>query len=229
MSIKLLYPLAILVLPASAFAQAGPSSIKSAEQITCELIGECAPIAGQELAQRDRGEERGFKLKLRDASGANSTPVGIPSANLAKGGASKSAGRGYTSEVPRSAARSASRTIPARMDMAKPRKSNLSVGFVTGSATLDVAGLAQANQLLMSLRNLVGRRVIVGGHTDNVGNRDYNLDLSQRRAQALVNYLVQNGIDRTKLSAKGFGFDQPLEGFSAKAGANRRVEITLAE
>lgn len=229
MSIKFLYPLAILALPPSAFAQAGPSSIKSAEQITCDLTDVCAPVAGQELAQRDRDQERGFKLKLRDASSANSTPVGVPSANLVKGGASKNAGRGYTSDVPRSAAKSASRTIPSRIEMAKPRKSNLSVGFVTGSATLDAAGLVQANQLLMSLKNLAGRRVVVGGHTDNVGNRDYNLDLSQRRAQALVDYLVQNGIDRTKLSAKGFGFDQPLAGFSAKAGANRRVEITLAE
>jgi OmpA-OmpF porin, OOP family len=65
----------------------------------------------------------------------------------------------------------------------------------------------------------------VGGHTDSVGGREYNIDLSKRRAEALVEFLVENGVERSRLQPEGYGFDKPVPGMGAKAAANRRVEI----
>jgi len=71
---------------------------------------------------------------------------------------------------------------------------------------------------------------VIEGHTDNVGDADYNLKLSQRRAEAVVNYLVDNyGIDRARLTAKGYGLTRPVADNATDAGRqkNRRVEAII--
>ncbi|MFP2898722.1 OmpA family protein [Corallococcus sp. 4LFB] len=72
-------------------------------------------------------------------------------------------------------------------------------------------------------------KVRVEGHTDNTGKPAYNLDLSQRRAEAVVDYLVSKGVQRERLEAKGFGPEQPIAD-NAKADGrakNRRVEFKI--
>ena len=73
-------------------------------------------------------------------------------------------------------------------------------------------------------------RVEVQGHTDNRGNAGRNRALSQRRAEAVRQYLVAHGVSADRLSARGFGPDQPLESNSTEAGRarNRRVEFHFA-
>jgi len=71
---------------------------------------------------------------------------------------------------------------------------------------------------------------VVEGHTDNVGDADYNLKLSQRRAEAVVDYLVDNyGIDRARLTAKGYGLTRPVADNASDAGRqkNRRMEAII--
>ena len=71
---------------------------------------------------------------------------------------------------------------------------------------------------------------VIEGHTDNVGTYNYNMDLSQRRADSVVNDLVQNyGIDRSRLSAKGFGFTRPIADNATNEGKqkNRRIEAII--
>ncbi|GFO68822.1 membrane protein [Geomonas limicola] len=71
---------------------------------------------------------------------------------------------------------------------------------------------------------------VIEGHTDNVGDADYNQKLSQRRAEAVVNYLVDNyGIDRSRLTAKGYGLSRPVADNATDAGRqkNRRVEAVI--
>jgi len=71
---------------------------------------------------------------------------------------------------------------------------------------------------------------VIEGHTDNVGSADYNLDLSQRRAEAVVNYLVENlGIERSRLSAKGYGLTRPIADNATDEGRqkNRRMEAII--
>ncbi len=71
------------------------------------------------------------------------------------------------------------------------------------------------------------RRVTVEiqGHTDSVGKPGYNLRLSQRRAQAVLDYLVADGVSPTQLTAKGYGMTQPVASNKTDAGRakNRRV------
>ena len=65
------------------------------------------------------------------------------------------------------------------------------------------------------------------GHTDNVGTDAYNQKLSEKRAQAVVDYLVEKGIDLNRIPAKGFGESHPVTGNDTPEGRqlNRRVEI----
>jgi outer membrane protein OmpA-like peptidoglycan-associated protein len=69
----------------------------------------------------------------------------------------------------------------------------------------------------------------VEGHTDSQGDDAYNLDLSQRRAQAVVDYLAGKGVDRARLRAKGFGETRPIASNGTRDGRaqNRRVVFTI--
>jgi outer membrane protein OmpA-like peptidoglycan-associated protein len=71
----------------------------------------------------------------------------------------------------------------------------------------------------------------VEGHTDNVGTRAYNADLSDRRAKSVMKYLVAKGIEKTRLIAKGYGFDFPIDTNATQEGRdrNRRVEFNILE
>lgn len=87
------------------------------------------------------------------------------------------------------------------------------------------------NRIAGILMTLKGYRINVYGYTDDVGTQAYNLQLSERRAEAVRNFLVQAGISATIMSAKGFGKSDPrVPGESEKArAANRRVEIGIVD
>jgi outer membrane protein OmpA-like peptidoglycan-associated protein len=72
-------------------------------------------------------------------------------------------------------------------------------------------------------------QIRIEGHTDSRGSKDYNRELSQRRAQSVVDYLVQQGIARSRMNPKGFGEAKPIASNRTKEGraANRRVEIQI--
>jgi outer membrane protein OmpA-like peptidoglycan-associated protein len=87
------------------------------------------------------------------------------------------------------------------------------------------------NRIAGILMTLKGYTVAVYGYTDDVGTQAYNLQLSQRRAEAVREFLVQAGISPTIMSAKGFGKADPrVAGGSDQArAANRRVEIAIVD
>ncbi|WP_308437952.1 OmpA family protein [Comamonas sp. JC664] len=94
--------------------------------------------------------------------------------------------------------------------------------------------ISRSNKLLDTVANILNshpevEKVRVEGHTDNRGNPDYNLDLSQRRADAVVHYLMSKGVARERLEAKGFGPAQPIADNDTTAGRakNRRVEFKI--
>lgn len=72
-------------------------------------------------------------------------------------------------------------------------------------------------------------RVAVEGYTDSTGSEEYNLGLSQRRAQAVVDYLVDGGIARSRLESKGMGESDPVASNDTEDGRaqNRRVELRV--
>ncbi len=73
--------------------------------------------------------------------------------------------------------------------------------------------------------------LLVTGHTDAVGDKDYNIGLGKRRAEAVVAQLVRKGVDASRLSAVGLGFSQPIADNSTDEGraANRRIEFRARE
>jgi len=92
---------------------------------------------------------------------------------------------------------------------------------MTSQARSEARSFAQA----MAAPQLAGMHFAIEGHTDATGTRDRNVTLSQARAQSVVDYLVQQGVDPSRLTAKGYGPDRPIRGSSAFAPANRRVEF----
>jgi outer membrane protein OmpA-like peptidoglycan-associated protein/opacity protein-like surface antigen len=87
------------------------------------------------------------------------------------------------------------------------------------------------NQALGVLTDFQDVRLEVQGHTDSAGDDDYNLDLSQRRAQAVVNWFVERGIDAGRFEPHGFGETRPIATNDTAAGKaeNRRVEFQLID
>ncbi len=87
------------------------------------------------------------------------------------------------------------------------------------------------NRIAGILMTLKGYTIAVYGYTDDIGTQTYNLQLSQRRAEAVRDFLVQTGISPTIMSAKGFGESDPrVPGDSEQArAANRRVEIGIVD
>lgn len=103
------------------------------------------------------------------------------------------------------------------------------VFFETGSAALKPASATELKFLINLLNNNPTIRIQINGHTDNVGSEADNLVLSKNRAQAVVNYLVQEGIASERLLAKGFGETQPIADNADNKGRqqNRRTEFQI--
>ena len=72
-------------------------------------------------------------------------------------------------------------------------------------------------------------QIEIHGHTDNVGDSEKNLTLSQNRAESVMNFLISSGISNKRLSAKGFGQTKPNKSNSTEVGRafNRRVEFVV--
>lgn len=93
--------------------------------------------------------------------------------------------------------------------------------------------LSEADQELQRLLALMKKnpemRIEISGHTDNVGSSRYNKRLSQKRATAVKKYLTEKGIDKNRMTAKGYGFEQLLikKGTKKEMSVNRRVEIRI--
>jgi peptidoglycan-associated lipoprotein len=87
------------------------------------------------------------------------------------------------------------------------------------------------NRIAGILMTLKGYTIAVYGYTDDIGTQAYNLQLSQRRAEAVRDFLAQTGISPTIMSTKGFGKSDPrIPGDSEQArAANRRVEIGIVD
>ena len=96
-------------------------------------------------------------------------------------------------------------------------------------ATLRPQSQTELNLLAKLMSENPGIRIELGSHTDNKGTEKYNLDLSQRRSQSVLEYLVSKGIDVSRLVAKGYGFTQPIAGNDTEQGRqlNRRTDFTI--
>ena len=102
------------------------------------------------------------------------------------------------------------------------------IRFVTGSAKLRRSSFTVLRKVVKLMNEFPELRLEIGGHTDDRGKREMNVDLSQKRAESVKAYLVGKGIADARLQAKGFGPDKPIGDNKKWAGRaqNRRVEFT---
>lgn len=106
---------------------------------------------------------------------------------------------------------------------------NSGVLFDTDSAVIQPSGHATLDEVAEVLLEFKKTAAVVQGHTDSTGSEEHNQALSERRAGAVRNYLVSNGIEASRMTALGFGEGYPLADNGTAEGRrrNRRVEILL--
>jgi outer membrane protein OmpA-like peptidoglycan-associated protein len=126
--------------------------------------------------------------------------------------------------------------LQAELDALKAKQTDrgsvLTLGdvlFETGKADLNPGAARNLDQLVQFLSEHGDRRVEIEGYTDSVGSDSYNLDLSQRRAEAVKSVLISRGIDSSRISSRGYGKEYGIASNSDAGGRqlNRRVEIVI--
>ncbi len=103
------------------------------------------------------------------------------------------------------------------------------ITFATDSAVVKASVLDDLAKLATSMNAYPNTRIEVVGHTDNTGTVAYNQALSEQRARAVRGILASDGVDATRIIARGVGETQPIASNGTAAGrqANRRVEIYI--
>lgn len=107
---------------------------------------------------------------------------------------------------------------------------NLNVQFDTDKADIKPESNDEIGKVADYMKENPTVSALVEGHTDNMGKQDHNMKLSQRRAESVVNYLVEKfGIERSRLSAKGYGDTRRIAYNTTPEGRakNRRVNVIL--
>jgi outer membrane protein OmpA-like peptidoglycan-associated protein len=105
------------------------------------------------------------------------------------------------------------------------------ITFNSGSYAITSVDDPNMQYLVKYLNDFPSIHLKVGGHTDNEGSEQFNLDLSRKRAEAVKTWLVEQGIEATRISTTGFGKNKPLapQKTAEQKALNRRVELTLYE
>jgi len=103
----------------------------------------------------------------------------------------------------------------------------LYINFETGKSDIKSESQKIIDQIAEMLKANLSLKISVEGHTDNVGTPATNKTLSENRAKSVMNALIAKGIDKSRLSAKGWGQDKPISDNATEDGKakNRRVEI----
>lgn len=101
--------------------------------------------------------------------------------------------------------------------------------FHTGKASIQDESEAVLVNITAILKEYPNSKFHIDGHTDSVGAKSSNQILSERRANTVRDFLIANGIDASRLNARGFGEDNPIDNNKTSAGRknNRRVEVVL--
>ena len=103
------------------------------------------------------------------------------------------------------------------------------ITFRRGSAVINPSSFPTLKQAVKVLKEYAALKIEISGHTSNDGSRDFNMKLSEQRAESAKSYLVRNGIDAGRITTVGYGPDKPLVTGKAKGAQekNRRIEFRL--
>jgi len=122
--------------------------------------------------------------------------------------------------------------IPSQEDQNQLINYSRTINFSLGKSSFKADAYPTLQAITAILKEYPKANFVVEGHTDSTGtNNNFNQLLSERRAQKVVDYLVENGISAERLTSAGFGENNPIESNMTAAGrsANRRVEVKLAD
>ncbi len=191
--------LLVCTMAALPYAALSQESASSPDEYVCALTGECQE---QDAADQPNGTPRVSATRSFALSGT-STPAPRTTTTRAR----------PTQRRPRVAT-------------AQQGRVNIRVAFGPGSAVLSSAAQAEVRAFAQALQRpqLSTMRFQIEGHTDSSGSRATNISLSQRRAQAVADYLTSQGVAPSRLQVRGYGPDRPLPGRGAASRENRRVE-----
>lgn len=194
--------------PYAALSQQGSTS--SPDEYVCALTGECGDDAATPEAAAESGGPR--VTATRGFSLARPNQAATPSR--------------ATPSRTRQRQRVAARPTRPRVATAQQGRVNLRLAFGAGSSTLSPSAQAEVRAFASAMQRpqLSTMRFRIEGHTDSSGGRGVNQPLSQRRAQAVADYLISQGVAQGRIEVQGYGFDRPLPGRSASSSQNRRVE-----
>jgi outer membrane protein OmpA-like peptidoglycan-associated protein len=140
--------------------------------------------------------------------------------------------------VARDAANEKSARLQAEVDALKAKPTDrglvLTLGdvlFDTGKAELNPGAARNLDRLVQFLADHPDRLVQIDGFTDSIGTDSYNLDLSQRRADAVKSTLRMRGVDASRISSQGYGKAYPVASNTESGGRqlNRRVEVVIGQ
>ncbi len=103
------------------------------------------------------------------------------------------------------------------------------INFATNKDVIRSNSRRTLDAAVKVLKDFPDVRIEISGHTDSDGPRDHNIDLSQRRAEAVKAYLVEHGISATRIETRGAGPDEAIANNTTKSGKakNRRIEFKL--
>jgi OOP family OmpA-OmpF porin len=108
-------------------------------------------------------------------------------------------------------------------------RQTLDVEFDFNKAIIKQGYDKNIDDLVQVMKDYPDLKVVIEGHTDNIGTAEFNKELSQKRADAVKQYMVEKGIDANRITAKGFGFERPIASNDTEEGRqkNRRVEAAV--
>ena len=202
----------------SVLAFAGAARAESSDpetaQFMCDLTGDCAdgtpaaaaPSAPATVSGARTSATRGFSFNRATSDGTAATQPARPT---------------QVASAP-----------PVQRSLAKPMavgSADLKLSFMPGSAILteDAKARLAKYAIALNIPKIASRRVRIEGHTDASGSARTNQSLSQRRAQAVADFLAANGVPASRFEVVGYGSSRPLAGIPAVASANRRVMAVL--
>lgn len=236
MSVRLRYAvLTVMLAPlaaAGAQAQQASQALPTVESYLCTFAGKCSGDSNAALPTRDAPETKGFRLArpggvetAQNSGSATSSAQTVPAGKAYRHGGRRA--QRAVESMP-SGALLAANTAATSVSLIG-RRADLMVGFDLDSARLNAQGIASARVFAQSLQTpeLSSKHFLIQGHTDTLGGHAYNMTLSERRARSVADFLVSQGIDRTRLETHGYGPDAPLPGHASSDPANRRVEAEL--
>jgi OmpA-OmpF porin, OOP family len=123
-----------------------------------------------------------------------------------------------------------SATAAVAKEMIEKGRATINVEFDTNKAKIKTKYHQEIEKFALVMKDYPELKVIIEGHTDTVGGKNFNQKLSERRANSVKNYMVKNfGIDESRLTAKGYGLSKPIASNKDAAGRqkNRRVEAVV--